>query len=91
MGAPPLDQRGVHQMDLGEHHADKHRVDVEVIDAHAECEVVRVLNEHEAEAIPLQRIRRGQYVALPFGRRHLAVLGRDELNIGGVGMVRRTM
>ena len=57
---------------------------VEMVNTHEECEVVRALNKHEAEAIPLQRIRGGQYAASPFGRRHLPMRGRDKLDIGGV-------
>ena len=43
------------------------------------------LNNVESEAIPLQRIRCGQDVVSPFCRRHLAMLSRDELDIGGFG------
>src|SRR5580693_3313612 len=55
-----------------------------MINAHAECEMVRVLNKHEAEAIPLQRIRRSQHKLLPFGWRHLAMVGRDEFDVSRI-------
>src|ERR1700761_5598761 len=76
-------QGGVHRVDLHEAHAHKHRVDVEMINTHGKGEVVRALNDHEAEGIPTQRIRSTQCEASHFGWRHLAVLDRDHLDVGG--------
>ncbi|CAM2823769.1 hypothetical protein BHQ20_28920 [Mycobacterium intermedium] len=56
-----------------------------MIHADAHGEVVVTLNDGEPEAIPLQRVRRGQYVVLPLLGRHLAVLNRNQLNISGIG------
>jgi hypothetical protein len=72
-------------VDLGECHPKKRGVRVDMINTRRECEMVRALNNHEAEACPLQRIRGGQDMASPFSGRHPAVHGRDKLNIGGFG------
>jgi hypothetical protein len=56
-----------------------------MIKRRTDCEVVRALNNYEAEATPLWRIRDGQDMPSPFSRRHLATHRRDKLNIGGFG------
>ena len=59
---------------------------------HTEGEVIRVLNNGEPEAIPLQRVGRGQYVALaiPPASSRRAWSGRTRISAGS-GMVCRTM
>src|ERR1700751_29579 len=53
-----------------------------MVHGETECPVVRVLNNGETKAIPLQRTRRAHYVLSPRGRRHLTMLDRNALNIG---------
>src|SRR6516165_11354646 len=55
-----------------------------MVDGEAECPVIRALDNGEPEAIPLQRGRRFQYVLPQSGRRHLAVLNRNAVDIGRV-------
>jgi hypothetical protein len=56
----------------------------EVVNTHKECEMVCALNTPEAEAIPLQRTRRRQYMGANICRRHFTILRRHKFDIGGV-------
>lgn len=54
-----------------------------MVNTQTKREVVRALNDQEAEGIPTQRIRSAQCKASHFSRRHLAMLNRAELDTGG--------
>src|SRR6185369_10057800 len=54
----PGDQGAIHHVDLAEQDPQHHRVDAQVGDARIEDEVVRLLNDPERPAVPLQRVRR---------------------------------
>ena len=85
-------QREVHHVELDQRGADDHRVDVDVIDARVEREVVLTLNDAEPEAVPLQRIGRAHQEFARLLQRQLAVLGSGRTRCRGASdMVRRTM
>ena len=84
MGALPFHERVVVHHNLDVQPGDQHRVAVQVVDNRIQREAVLVLDDAEPEAIPLQRIGRGQYVVLPFELRQHAVLfwGQTECHGG---------
>ncbi|BCI88854.1 hypothetical protein NIIDMKKI_40600 [Mycobacterium kansasii] len=78
-------QRVVHLADLQEDGAEKCRIEMYVVNADADGEVIVMLDHAESEAIPIQGTRGAQDVFLPLVRRHLAVLNRLHFDSAGIG------